>query len=100
MTIEEKLAQLDAEILAAEDMARRLREERQQWLLAHFAERGIRIGAVVLDAREKRYRVVEVLVDSWTKPTSTPWVKGNPQKADGTWGRTVRHIYRDWTLEK
>ena len=53
---------------------------------------GVQIGSVV-KWNDNDFRVTEI------DPTwDPPWLKGNPQKKDGTFGKSVRHIYGDWEV--
>lgn len=56
---------------------------------------GVAIGDIVI-AKGKRFRVCEIDVH-WTH--SPPWLKGNQQLNDGSWGVGVRNLYSDWVKE-
>lgn len=55
---------------------------------------GVVKGTIVVDGRGCKYRVVGIEL-GWR---DTPWLSGNPQKKDGSFGTAVRHLYTDWKL--
>ena len=57
-------------------------------------EHGIEIGTVVLDQSGKRHKITSIDT-SWEKP----WLTGNPEKKDGTFGKSERNLYSHWTVE-
>ena len=59
----------------------------------------IKVGMVVVTPRDgKRYRVVDV--DTQWGPNEKPWLVGNPQRADGTFGTGRRNLFNHWNLEE
>jgi hypothetical protein len=61
---------------------------------AKVAESGISIGDIVIDKNGVRHRVSSIDV-GWKKV----WLKGNPQKKDGSFGTSERHLFDYWTKE-
>ena len=59
---------------------------------------GVAVGDIVV-YRGKRHRVTSVDPQSWNKPGDKPWLSGNPEKADGTFGTAIRNLYSEWTLQ-
>ena len=61
---------------------------------AKLAECGIKIGDIVQidNAQRRRLRVTKIDPNH----PSRPWVSGNPERADGTFGTAVRNIYDSW----
>lgn len=53
----------------------------------------IDFGDVVEDKNGNAFRVTKI--ELW--PQDKPWVSGNPQKKDGTWGTSQRNLYGHWT---
>jgi len=85
-----------------EEITKDLREWHARWeALKHelqraiVAEIGVEIGDIVV-AHRRRWRVVAV------HPTfkgQKPWVEANPQKKDGSFGVSIRNLFRDWEKE-
>jgi hypothetical protein len=57
---------------------------------AKVAAAGVSLGDVVV-SKGKRYRVSSI-DPSWDKA----WVKGNPERKDGTFGTAERHLFENW----
>jgi hypothetical protein len=55
---------------------------------------GVYIGATVKGHDGKLYKVTSI-EPSWT---IKPWLCGNPQKKDSTFGTAIRNIYGDWVV--
>ena len=77
------------------DLTLKLQNASAKLRAAEIAAAGVNIGDVV-SYRGVRYRVTDVNPRSWGGKV---WVKGNPVKKDGTFGRAKRHLYDDWNLE-
>jgi hypothetical protein len=83
--LERKVQGLRARLSAAEESLRK----------ARLAAAPVKRGDIVRGTRDgKLYRVAAVDV-RWTPK---PWVDGNPERKDGTFGTAVRHIYGDWEV--
>lgn len=73
----------------------------ERWLFSLRCRKAdIRIGDVVrstLGGSEKPdlYRVVEINF-SELDPDAKPWVRADPRRADGSWGRRTRNLYDEW----
>jgi hypothetical protein len=81
MSKEIKALEAEVDRLAAE-----LQDARQRLYDVKVAASGISVGDIVMDKRGVLHR-------------NPPWVKGNPQKKDGTWGIVERNLYHYWTKE-
>ena len=51
---------------------------------------------LVCNGKVYRFTVVERLWGDFAKP----WVRGQLQRKDGTWGTGDRSLYRDWELKR
>jgi hypothetical protein len=91
MSKEIKALEAEVDRLAAE-----LQDARQRLYDVKVAASGISVGDIVMDKRGVLHRVTYIDV-SWAQ--NPPWVKGNPQKKDGTWGIVERNLYHYWTKE-
>jgi hypothetical protein len=69
-----------------------LREAEHALREAKLAAAPVHVGDIVRSGG-KLYRVTHVDVE-WTRP----WLKGNPQRKDGSYGTAERHLYHGWTL--
>lgn len=49
---------------------------------------------VIVKSRNKKFRVCRIDVTLSDKP----WVKGYPQKKDGTFSNTIRNLYASWEV--
>lgn len=83
--LEAKVNQLESQLMDAETKLRK----------AKLAAASVQVGDVVVSRRWGLVRVTRVDV-SW----DTPWVRGNPKKKDGTFGKVERALYSDWELVK
>lgn len=55
---------------------------------------GVTLGQIVRNKKDnKLYRVVEIDA-KWMRP----WLKGSPQKADGSFGTSIRHLFDNWEV--
>ena len=88
---------LDRRIAHLEDRDAELRQELKQIGKALYEARcekaGVRVGDVVRCTRDQRlYQVVEV------KPFARRliFLKGNPQRKDGSFGTAVRQLHTEW----
>jgi hypothetical protein len=57
---------------------------------AKVAAAGVSLGDIVLH-KGKRYRVSSI--DPYWSPA---WLKGNPERKDGTFGAAERHLFDRW----
>jgi hypothetical protein len=58
---------------------------------------GAVLGAVVTNRKGDEFRICRVDVVTWYG--DRPWVKGNPKREDGTFGKAIRNLYSDWTAK-
>lgn len=84
MTEIERL-QADADRLRGE-----LQRAEQLLRAAEIATCPVQIGEIVT-VRGKEYRVTAI-----DPRFRSHWLKGNPRKADGSFGTSERHLYSDW----
>lgn len=61
---------------------------------ARVAASGVSLGDIVV-SRGKRYRVTSVEPHSFGT-----WLKGNPERKDGTFGTAERHLFEDWKIDR
>lgn len=100
----EKDAVVRVELAEIEKTAHELRNQLRGIAASAFLEKyGIDVGVIVKDKSGKLYRVttIELLRISGTlefRLRCKPWVKGNPIKADGTYGVSERNLYDDWEV--
>lgn len=88
-TVSDAITELEATVARLEN---ELRLARQAIEVARLAECGIKIGDIVTGKGGKKFRVTEIDT-KW----SPPWLRGNPQRADGSFGTGVRNLFADWT---
>jgi hypothetical protein len=69
-----------------------LRDAEQLLRAAKITATGVAVGDIVRHSRNgKRFRVVKI------EPYShSTWLMGNPERADGTFGKAERHIFDEW----
>lgn len=61
-----------------------------------FQKYGVRGGSIVRRRMDGRlYRVVSVDTSWWP---GRPWLVGNPQRKDGTYGTGFHNLFGDWEL--
>jgi hypothetical protein len=69
-----------------------LRDAEQLLLSAKIAVTGVTIGDIVRHSRNgKRFRVTKIEPHSYST-----WLMGNPERADGTFGKAERHLFDEW----
>ena len=91
------LEQIEQQLKKIESDSEKLRDElnlldgiaRDLKLMYAQLKHGVKPGAIV-KSKGKLYRLTKLDV-SWHP--GKPWVFGNPQKQDGSFGTVVRHIY-------
>jgi hypothetical protein len=76
------------------DLRRQLAEAEERLRVAQIEESGVVIGQIVI-SKGAEYRVCEINA-RWA---DKPWLKGNPRKADGTFGKAQRALYGDWIAQ-
>ena len=86
-TIEELEAEAKRLGQAWRDVTRRLHK-------ARLAAAGVSVGDIVRTGNGKLFRVAVVQVF----PTGRPWLVGNPQRVDGSFGTAKRNLYGGWEL--
>jgi hypothetical protein len=69
-----------------------LRESEKLLRDAMIAATGVAVGDIVHHSRtKKRFRVARI------EPHShSTWLMGNPERADGTFGKAERHLFDEW----
>lgn len=90
-TVSHAIAELEATVARLQD---ELRKANQALEAARIAECGVKIGDIVIGTakhRGKKFKVSEI--DARWSP---PWLKGNPQRADGSFGTGERHLFDSW----
>ncbi len=88
-TVSQAITELEATIARLQN---ELRLAHQALEAALLAECDIKIGDIVTGKDGKKFRVAEI-DPKW----SPPWLKGNPQRADGSFGTGVRNLFDSWT---
>lgn len=58
---------------------------------------GIKVGDIVLGNNGKKHRIAKIISGEHREK---PWLEGNPERKDGTYGTAVRNLYNDWELLK
>ena len=57
---------------------------------------GVPIGTIVRGTRRRAGKIFRVTGHSYIRDDGKCWLEGNPQRADGSFGTSVRSIYDDW----
>lgn len=61
---------------------------------ARVAACGISVGDIVIGTGRVKGQVRVTHIDTSSSP---PWLKGVSQRADGSFGKQIRHLFNDWT---
>lgn len=91
-TVSQAIAELEATVARLQD---ELRKANQALEAARISECGVKIGDVVTGTGRyagKTFRVAKI--DAHWSP---PWLIGNPQRADGSFGTGTRNLFNSWT---
>lgn len=73
----------------------KLREEIQNILVAASP---VAVGDIVANKQGKEFRVVSVGNLTGMEYGSEPWVRGNPRKENGDFGKAERALYGNWRV--
>lgn len=69
-----------------------LQQAKTRLLQARVAAAGVSVGDVVLGNDGKRYRIADI-DPVWGDKA---WIKGEPQRKDGTFGTATRNLFGAW----
>ena len=83
---------LERKVQSLQDKLRAAKKALQN---AKLAAAPVKVGDIVVTQRGTRHRVCHVDV----RMSGRPWVSGNPERKDGSFGTAVRYLYDDWKIE-
>lgn len=98
---DERLLRLIQERDATEKTLKRINEEIHETNLAVVFERyGVKIGSIVAStAKNTEGKLFKVMHFGFFRHNmGKPWLTGNPQTKDGTYGTAKRNLYTEWEL--